>query len=46
MHQPVKKGAVTEPDRAWESCLETRCGPAWDPKENVFKLWMITSTPI
>ena len=46
LHQPEKKGAVIRPDRPWESALQTRCAPAWDPKEEVFKLWMITSTTI
>ncbi len=46
MHQPVKKGAVIRPDRPWETTLQTRCVPAWDEKEKVFKLWMITSTNI
>lgn len=46
MHQPAKKGAVIEPDRPWESCLQTRSAPAWDADEKKFKLWMITSTVI
>jgi len=46
MHQPVKKGAVIRPDRPWETTLQTRCVPAWDEKEKVFKLWMITSTNV
>ncbi|MFH1008258.1 MAG: hypothetical protein V1800_12285 [Candidatus Latescibacterota bacterium] len=45
LHQPEKKGAVIRPDRLWESVLQTRCAPAWDAEEEVFKLWMITSTP-
>lgn len=44
LHQPDKKGAVIRPDRPWESVLQTRSAPAWDAKEEVFKLWMITST--
>ena len=46
LHQPDKKGAVIRPDRPWESALQTRSAPAWDVKEEVFKLWMITSTTI
>ena len=44
MHQPTKRGAVIRPDRDWETTLQTRCRPAWDEQESVFKLWMITST--
>ena len=46
MHQPVKRGAVIKPDLPWELCLQTRCAPAWDPGQKLFKLWMITSTTI
>jgi hypothetical protein len=46
MHRPTKKGAVIRPDRPWETTLQTRCVPAWDEKEKVFKLWMITSTNV
>jgi hypothetical protein len=46
LHQPVKKGAVIEPDRDWESSLQIRCAPIWDPVVERFKLWMITSTTI
>jgi len=46
MHQPTKKGAVIRPDRPWEATLQTRSVPAWDEKEKVFKLWMITSTNV
>ena len=46
MHQPVKKGAVIKPDRPWELALQTRCAPAWDPHQKLFKLWMITSTTV
>jgi hypothetical protein len=44
LHQPVKRGAVIKPDVSWETCLQTRCAPAWDPGQKLFKLWMITST--
>lgn len=43
LHQPDKKGAVIKPDRPWETTLQTRCAPAWDPIKKVYKLWMITS---
>ncbi|MFH1737904.1 MAG: hypothetical protein ABIH23_02765 [bacterium] len=46
MHQPTKKGAVIEPDRPWETALQTRCAPAWDENEKTFKLWLITSTSL
>ena len=46
MHQPAKRGAVVRPDRPWETSLQTRCVPAWDEEELVFKLWMITSTNV
>ena len=46
MHQPAKKGAVIRPDRPWETTLQTRCAPAWDPNVKRFKLWMITSMNI
>jgi len=38
MHQPEKWGAVVKPDRPWEMSLQTRCVPAWDEKEKIFKL--------
>jgi hypothetical protein len=40
MHQPLKKGAVIRPDLVHGGILETRCAPAWDPGENVYKLLM------
>ena len=46
LHQPTKKGAVIRPDLSWETALQTRSVPAWDEKEKVFKLWMITSTNV
>ena len=46
MHQPAKKGAVIRPDHPWETTLQTRSAPAWDEKEQVFKLWMVASTNI
>ena len=46
MHQPAKKGAVIRPDLPWELTLQTRCAPAWDPQQKLFKLWMITSTAV
>jgi len=46
MHQPVKRGAVIQPDQTWETSLQTRCVPAWDEQNEVFKLWMITSTNV
>lgn len=46
MHQPEKRGAVIVPDRPWEISLQTRCAPAWDPDEKVFKIWLLTSTNI
>ncbi len=46
MHPPVKRGAVIVPDQPWETTLQTRCAPVWDPERTVFKIWMITSTNI
>ncbi len=46
LHQPEKRGAVIRPDGPWESTLQTRCAPVWDPVAKRFKLWMITSTTI
>ena len=46
MHPPTKQGAVIPPDRPWETTLQTRCAPAWDPSAKRFKLWMITSMNI
>ncbi|MCA9448259.1 MAG: hypothetical protein KC931_14160, partial [Candidatus Omnitrophica bacterium] len=46
LHQPDKKGAVIVPDRPWEVSLQTRCAPAWDPEQGLYKLWLITSTRI
>ena len=46
MHQPEKRGAVIWPNQPWERTLQTRAVPAWDQNENIFKLWMITSTPM
>lgn len=45
MHQPVKKGAVVEPDQPWEKWLETRCVPAWNEARGVFQLWLSTCSP-
>lgn len=46
MHPPTKRGAVIVPDQPWETNLQIRCAPQWDPIKKCFKLWMITSTPI
>ena len=46
MHQPTKRGAVIRPDKAWETSLQTRSAPAWDPEKKVFKIWLITSTNV
>ena len=46
LHQPAKKGAVIRPDRSWETVLQTRCAPAWDPEVKRFKLWVVASTTI
>lgn len=43
MHTPDKKGAVITPDQSWETSLQTRSAPAWDPNLQLFKLWMIGS---
>jgi hypothetical protein len=41
MHQPTKKGAVIRPDLARGGCLQTRCAPAWDPEEKLYKILLI-----
>lgn len=42
MHQPVKKGAVILPDQPWDQdILETRSAPAWDEKEQKYKIWVL-----
>lgn len=46
LHRPTKKGGVVRPDQAWETSLQTRSVPAWDEKEKVFKIWMVTSTNV
>jgi hypothetical protein len=45
MHQPAKRGAVVKCDQPWEAALETRCAPAWDENEQVFKIWLLAITP-
>lgn len=45
MHQPAKKGAVVAPDQPWERWVQTRCSPAWDEKERIFKLWPFVCPP-
>ena len=45
MHQAAKKGAVVRPDQPWEVWLQTRCAPAWDPNQQLFKLWLSTCPP-
>jgi len=46
MHQPVKKGAVIRPPPGDPEvrCIQTRTAPIWDPQDNVWKLWDL-STP-
>ena len=46
LHQPEKKGAVVFPNQPWEVTLQTRCVPAWDDNKKIYKLWLITSTPL
>jgi hypothetical protein len=46
LHQPAKKGAVIRPDLPWETTLQTRSAPVWDPSVKQFKLWMTASTNI
>ena len=44
MHPPSKKGAVIRPDlHKGETSLSIRSAPIWDPAEQLYKLWMITS---
>ena len=44
MHQPARRGAVIKLDQPWETALQTRCVPAWDEREKIFKIWLIVST--
>ncbi len=46
VHQPRKRGPVIRPDQPWEAALQTRCAPAWDEATKLWKLWMLTSTPV
>ena len=46
MHQPIKRGAVIVPDQPWEVSLQTRCTPAWDPQQGIYRIWLITSTNV
>ena len=43
MHPPAKKGAVIRSDvsRAVDA-VQTRCAPAWDPRDKVFRFWDCT----
>jgi hypothetical protein len=41
MHQPAKKGAVIRPNPLVEESLQTRCAPAWDPEEELYKILII-----
>jgi hypothetical protein len=44
MQRPAKKGAVIRPTRPFETVLQTRSAPAWNPERKLFQLWMLTST--
>ena len=47
LHQPVKKGAVVEPDLKYDpqvGSLQIRMAPIWDPDREVWKLYEL-STP-
>ena len=46
IHRPEKRGAVIFPDQPWETTLQTRCAPAWDENEKIYKMWLITSTNV
>ncbi len=41
MHQPVKKGAVIQPEGPWEKTIQTRSAPSWDQHQQIYKLWLI-----
>lgn len=43
MHQPIKKGAVIQPDQPGENWLQTRCKPVWDDAAGCFKMWLFGS---
>ena len=40
LHQPSKKGAVVRSANPTQT-IQTRTAPAWDPEEEVYKLWVI-----
>ena len=40
LHQPTKKGAVARSANPTQT-IQTRTAPAWDPEEEVYKLWVI-----
>jgi hypothetical protein len=42
MHQPSKRGAVVR-NANLEQTLQTRTAPVWDPRQKVFKLWVLGS---
>lgn len=45
LHRPKKKGAVIRPDLTLgETSLQIRSGPAWNPEDQKFKLWLISPT--
>ena len=41
MHQPQKKGAVIHSPNPLQT-IQTRTAPIWDPKDKVFKLWVLS----
>lgn len=45
MNTPRKMGAVIRPDQPWEQWLETRCVPAWDEKQQIYRIWMTALSP-
>ena len=44
MHRPSKKGAAVKPNLIAGGSPQTRTGPAWDPQEELFKLWDCADT--
>ena len=42
MHKPEKRGAVVRSTNP-NTTIQTRTAPVWDPKDNLFKIWVIST---
>lgn len=43
LHQPEKRGAVIRPALPHELSIQTRCAPALDREQRIYKLWTLVS---